>query len=1172
MISDFKSLVHMLRHRATVDPDRVAFIFLTGNDLQESRLTYEQLDREARAIAATLSKYNVVGQPVLLLEPPGLRFMATLFGCFYAGAIVVPNYPPAPRETSKTSIRFLRIVEDARPTVLVGSGKSLATAERMAPQGIPCLDLDSIDHDGEGDWTEPELSDTDVALVHYTSGSTGSPKGVILTHRNFLTNLKTIATATRVSEDSVGISWLPPYHDMGLTCILLPVYAGFMVAHMSPQQFIFHPFSWLEAITRYSGTISAAPNFAYDLCASRISQEQRAKLNLASWEVALNGAESIRYETLNRFSNAFADCGFKSFAMQPCYGLAEATLWVSGKTAQTEPLIGRFRKMDLEQGLVVPLGEEGHNPAQEDLQERMLVSVGQIADGFDLRIVNTQTGSTTPANQVGEIWISGSSVCSGYWNNWQATQEAFADRVEDGVSKSFLKTGDLGFVHKNELYLTGRLKDLIIVRGLNYYPQDIEQACEIAHPAVMSNGACAFMIEQDDSEQIAVVCEISRTQLREADLDDVMQRIQAAVGEELGLQVVSVVLLKQGTLPRTTSGKLRRSACAQSYRDDLLNPLTRLDLSSYRGVGSGLSEEQAYSSVSTHLFLPETKQGETLKRWRLLEDLETSPYKHQIELLETHILRQLSALLRLKEPAVERRTPVKQLGLDSLALVELHLTLEAEFQISVDPGLYNSSDTVQEISEVIQKCLLAPLCQDQELKRDNQAELIDEGEVREIPLLPIQQELLQQNAKAPSDNFVMLLLRTPVEASPKQIRSVLQWLVARHDAFKLCFRFFEERWHQEHANSDMLLQFEILNMRGLKGERVKAQAAAVEDELLKGFDLERGPLLRSFLYDRGSKERGVLCLAFHHLAIDALSIITLVSEFNQCWNSLERGQGYPPLRIPEPSFGSWARRQSSLAQSRELEAEVDYWVSLASTAEASWPSDSVFPRMIEGKDTTDGSIIEGELTGDQADHILKRWNSAENQHDLFLAALAFSWIEATGKDSCYVELEHHGRSHLAGESKPQHTVGWLVHHFPHLVKVPHSDDKLNFFESVRQSRSGIPNEGVGFGLLRYMSENELVRERMGKISIPKLRFVYRGRLDDTFRSNVPFPIMKHSAYGQDSFPDPHNPALVLYAQRSRKGFGWHFRYSPERFPADKVNFLSQGIKKFLQACHNPINC
>ena len=263
----------MLRHRATVDPDRVAFIFLTGNDLQESRLTYEQLDREARAIAATLSKYNVVGQPVLLLEPPGLRFMATLFGCFYAGAIVVPNYPPAPRETSKTSTRFLRIVEDARPTVLVGSGKSLATAERMAPQGIPCLDLDSIDHDGEGDWTEPELSDTDVALVQYTSGSTGSPKGVILTHRNFLTNLKTIATATRVSEDSVGINWLPPYHDMGLTCILLPVYAGFMVAHMSPNQFIFHPFSWLEAITRYSGTISAAPNFAYDLCASRISQE-----------------------------------------------------------------------------------------------------------------------------------------------------------------------------------------------------------------------------------------------------------------------------------------------------------------------------------------------------------------------------------------------------------------------------------------------------------------------------------------------------------------------------------------------------------------------------------------------------------------------------------------------------------------------------------------------------------------------------------------------------------------------------------------------------------------------------------------------------------------------------------------------------------------------------------
>ncbi len=1156
----------MLRHRAAVDPERTAFVFLTGDDLQESRLTYAQLDQEARAIAVALAKCNVSGQPVLLLEPPGLRFMAALFGCLYAGRIVVPSYPPGPREGTKSSSRFLRVVQDAQPAVVIGSGKSLETAQRTAQSivsaELPCVDLDSLTGQAEDDWTEPKLSHSDVALIQYTSGSTGAPKGVTLTHGNFLTNLQAIAIATGVSASSVGVSWLPPYHDMGLTCILLPVYVGFMVAHMSPNQFLFRPRCWLEAVTRYRVTISTAPNFAYELCANRIPEEQRAQLNLGSWEVALNGAEPIRHETLNRFSKAFAGCGFKSTTMQPCYGLAEATLWVSGKSVQTEPLVGRFSKSDLERGLVVPLGQAETDALQGTLPERMLVSNGRVADDFDLKIVNPRTGSDSPADEVGEILIAGPSVSPGYWKNEEATREAFVDEPEDKVAKRFLKTGDLGFVHDGELYITGRLKDLIIVRGLNYYPQDIEQASETAHPAVMPNGACAFAVEKNEAEQVVVVCEIARTQARKVDLNEVMQLIRAAVAEELELQVSSVVLLKQGALPRTTSGKLRRSACAQEFRNGTLNPLTQMEFGLGGAPGSERIPGESGSAGKVHPFLPTAKQGDALIEWRSLGSAEKSAATPQVHLLEQYLLRQLSSTLSLKQPPIETQIAMRQFGLDSLNQVELHLALEAEFQLSMEPGLFTPSNTIRELSELIQERLRDPLVQAEAQGGHGQTEGFHEFVTGEIPLVPIQQEFLQPNVEAPGGNFVVVLLRTPAGARPDRIRSVLEWLVARHDAFRLRFRLVDGKWTQEYGSNEVSLPFDILDMKGLGGEQVKQQAAAIEQELLTGFDLENGPLVRTFFYDRGTDEKGILCLALHHLAVDALSIVTLVSEFNQCWGSLDRDQGFSALKSPEPRFGSWARQLHAKARSRGVEAEADYWLNLGSEAGTVWPWSGIVSSENKKEEHDHDPSIEGQVEGEQAGRLLKRWGTAEELHDLFLAALVFGWCQATGEDDCYVELEHHGRGEVEG-TKPQRTVGWMVHHFPHLVRMKRDEDSLKVVETVQQSRADIPNEGVGFGLLRFMSQNGSIREKMSKIAIPRLRFVYRSRLDDTFRSNVPFPIMNHSVYGQESFGEPHNPHLVFYAHQNKEGFGWHFRYAPNECPKEKVNFMSQSIKKFL---------
>ena len=1163
MTSAFTSLVHMLRHRAAADTEQTAFVFLVGDCLQESRLTYGQLDREARAVAVGLAKCNVLGQPVLLLEPPGLRFMAALFGCLYAGAIVVPCYPPASRERAKTSSRFLRVIQDVQPAVVIGSSKSLETAKGLIETELSFLDLGFLTAQAGDDWVEPELSQSDIALIQYTSGSTSAPKGVTLSHGNFLTNLQAIAIATDVSASSVGVSWLPPYHDMGLTCILLPVYVGFMVVHMSPNQFLFRPRCWLDAITRYRGTICTAPNFAYEICATRIPEEQRTQFNLGSWQVALNGAEPIRHETLKRFSKAFAECGFKSSTMQPCYGLAEATLWVSGKPVQTEPLVGRFSKQDLERGLVVPLGQAETDVLPGALPERRLVSNGLVAEGYDLKVVNPRTGSDSPANEVGEILIAGPSVSSGYWKNQKATREAFVDETEGKDEKRFLKTGDLGFVHDGELYITGRLKDLIIVRGLNYYPQDIEQVCEVTHSAVLPNGACAFAVEKNDGEQVVVVCEIARTQVRKVDLNEVMRRIRAAVGEELELQVSTVVLLKQGALPRTTSGKLRRSACAQAYLDGALNPLTQMEFGMDGAPSSERLPAESDSSRKVHSFLPAIEQGETLKEWRSLRDVEKSAGIPQVHLLEQYLLRQLSSALRLKHPPIEKQIPMRQFGLDSLTQVELHLALEAEFQLSMEPGLFTPSNTIRELSELVQERLLDPLVRTEEEDGYGQAEELHEFVTGGIPLVPIQQEFLQPDVEAPGGNFVVVLLRTPAGARPERMRSVFEWLVARHDAFSLRFRFSDGKWTQKYVSNEVSLPFDILDMKGLAGEQVTKQAAEVEQKLLKGFDLERGPLVRSFFYDRGTGEKGILCLALHHLAVDALSIVTLVSEFNQCWGSLERDQGFPVLKSPEPRFGSWASQLHAKAQSKEVEAESDYWLNLGSGTEISWPWSGIVSSENKKEEHEQEPPIEGQVQGEQVDRLLKRWGTAEALHDLFLAALAFGWSEATGKDCCYVELEHHGRGQVGGAAKPQRTVGWMVHHFPILVRMKQAEDNLKLVETIQKMRANIPNEGAGFGLLRFMSENGSIREKMRGITIPKSRFVYRSRLDETFRSNVPFPIMNHSVYGQESFINPHNPHLVFYAHQNKEGFRWHFRYTPNECPVEKVHFISQSIKKFL---------
>jgi acyl-CoA synthetase (AMP-forming)/AMP-acid ligase II len=579
--AECSTLVQLLRWRALHQPNHRAYTFLVKGETEETHLTFAELDQQARSIAASLQGMEVTGERALLLYPPGLEYIAAFFGCLYAGVIAVAAYPPDPVRLDQTLPRFLAVAVNAQPSVTLGTTTTLSMAEALftqspALQSMRWLATDDITSDSAREWQDPAVSSSSLAFLQYTSGSTATPNGVMLTHGNLLYNSALIHQRVEHTPDSRWVIWLPPYHDMGLVGgIIQPLYGGFWVVLMSPLDFVQRPFRWLKVITRYKATTSGGPNFAYDLCVRKITPDQRATLDLSSWQVAFNGAEPVRYDTLRRFAAAFEPCGFRWEAFYPCYGLAEATLFASGGVKAERPVIRAVQKMHLEDDRVV-------TAVPEDENGRTLVGCGETLPGQKIVIVDPETLVQCSQNQVGEIWISGPSVAQGYWNKPRKTERTFRAYLGDSGEGPFLRTGDLGFLQDGELFITGRLKDLIIVDGLNHYPQDIELAAETSHPALRRGCCGAFSIDVDNAEQLILVAEVraeyspdrrhrqttastDSTQCSSPNSTEITRAVRHAVTRFHGLRVHDVVLLKSGTIPKTSSGKIRRHACRDSY-------------------------------------------------------------------------------------------------------------------------------------------------------------------------------------------------------------------------------------------------------------------------------------------------------------------------------------------------------------------------------------------------------------------------------------------------------------------------------------------------------------------------------------------------------------------------------------------------------------------------------
>ena len=569
------TLVDWLSWRGRNQPARLAYTFLLDGEKDEVHLTYGQLDQRARSIAIQLQRLAAPGERALLLYPPGLDFISAYFGCLYAGCVAVPAYPPRPNRSLE---RLKSISLNAAATVALTLAPILSKIESQLPNapeltGLKWLTTDEVSVNDEV-WEAPPIDSNSLAFLQYTSGSTGEPKGVMVSHANLMHNEHLIRRAFRQTEQAITVGWLPLYHDMGLIGnVLQPLFTGGRCILMSPMAFLQTPFRWLQAISGYKATTSGGPNFAYELCVQRVTEEQQHQLDLRSWTVAFNGAEPVRWETLERFATKFERSGFSRAAFYPCYGLAEATLFVAGSRALNEdeppslpPNVRRIGSNEL------AIHHQAVETAPDAADVRMIVSCGSAASDQEvLVVVDPQTLTTVADGHVGEIWVSGASVARGYWNRPEETEATFHAHLADSGAGPFLRTGDLGFLKDGELYVTGRLKDLIIIRGVNHYPHDIELTVERTHPALRRGCGAAFYIETCGEERLVVVQEINQRQRQNAGLSTLIVNIRQSISEEHELQVYSVVLIRAGSIPKTSSGKIQRHACRMKFNNQALD-------------------------------------------------------------------------------------------------------------------------------------------------------------------------------------------------------------------------------------------------------------------------------------------------------------------------------------------------------------------------------------------------------------------------------------------------------------------------------------------------------------------------------------------------------------------------------------------------------------------------
>jgi len=665
-----QTLVEALAFNAEHMGNKVVYTFLADGESESAQFTFSELDTRARQIAARLQELDLAGERALLLFQPNLEYIAAFFGCLYAGVIAVPAYPP---RNNRNLPRLQAIIEDADAKIAITSSSLIKKIQSMFSEvkelAQVVIEATDVNLDGyEEKWTRPNISSDYLAFLQYTSGSTGNPKGVMLSHGNLLHNLSVIQQGFNVDKDTVAVMWLPPYHDMGLIGGLLDacVY-GAHVYYMPPAAFLQRPIRLLETISKYKANVSGGPNFTYDLLVNKTTPEQREGLDLSSWNVAFNGAEPIHWGTLEKFIQTFEPFGLKSNVLYPCYGLAEATLLVSGSEVGYEPVVGYFNKKALEQNEIV-----GSTPGED---AHTLVSSGHFFGDQVIKIVNPETREEMKEGELGEVWVHGPSVARGYWNKPDVSEKVFHAHIAVTGEGPFLRTEDLGFLKGGELFITGRIKDLIIIRGVNHYPQDIERTVETCHPSLRQGGGAAFSVEINDEEKLVIAHEVDFRQ--HPDIGEVAAAMRQVVAEQHDLQLHALVLVKPGRIPKTSSGKIQRNASRIGYLNDSLNTIAKwcADDEQPPAAKKIKAEEK-----ETHTAHGDHKRKKEIESW---------------------LIEKLSSELNVPVSSIDVTQPFSRYGLDSVRATGLAGDLEEWLGMPLPATLAYDYPTIEALSSYL---------------------------------------------------------------------------------------------------------------------------------------------------------------------------------------------------------------------------------------------------------------------------------------------------------------------------------------------------------------------------------------------------------------------------------------------------------------------------------------
>ena len=664
-LSRSTTLIDHFRDVLLAHPEAVTYRYDDGDGGEPTRLTNAELDQRARAIAEALRARVSPGDRALIISPPGFDYIASFFGCLYAGVIAVPVYPPEPPYLKRALPRLAGVVEDAQPSIVLAPASVVGVAARFSEfsqtlGGLPWLEVDTVPVDAANHWQHPPLAPDDVAFLQYTSGSTSQPKGVMVTLANLLHNLEATHESFFGREEEPDrnmVMWLPPYHDMGLIGGLLqPAYAAFPVTVMSPMAFLKRPDRWLRLISTYRATVSGGPNFAYELCVQKFRPELYTGLDLSSWSLAFNGAEPVRARTIDRFTETFAPYGFRREAFYPCYGLAEGTLMASGADRSREPVVRTFDSNGTAQDVG---GLTGGRAAA-----RTLVSSGRCVPGNRIVVVDPERRAVVDDGTVGEIWLDGPSVAAGYWRAEAATEAAFHATLADGDGARYLRTGDLGFLDGGELFVTGRSKDLIIVAGRNYYPQDLEGTVEQCHPSLRPGCGVVCTVTVDGESRLLVAQEVLGAP-GQAQAEEIVAAVRQAVASDHDLQTHEIVLLRRGGVPKTSSGKLQRSKCAEMFLAETLNSLHAWSITG--NPAHGAPDVHSVPATSSAPDTPFAVDGSSARA--AAESLEAPLGRPGAAAVRQWLMERVAERAHLPLDSIDTQAPFVSFGLGSMDMV-----------------------------------------------------------------------------------------------------------------------------------------------------------------------------------------------------------------------------------------------------------------------------------------------------------------------------------------------------------------------------------------------------------------------------------------------------------------------------------------------------------------------